>query len=108
MLTHDQVDLVARLDTASAGPRYPDSLFQARTPGRVVVEFVVDTAGKVEPPTIDVLESSHPLFAQAVREALLAAHFQAAWSKGRRVRQYVQLPFSFMLDDATGIKRPFP
>ena len=107
VLTHDQVDLAARLDTASAGPHYPDSLYQAKTPGRVVVEFVVDTAGRVEPATIDVLASSHPLFTQAVREALLAAHFQAAWSKGRRVRQFVQLPFSFMLDEAGAAKRPF-
>jgi len=61
----------------------------------------------VEPATIDVLVSSHPLFTQAVREALLAAHFQAAWSKGRRVRQFVQLPFSFMLDEAGAAKRPF-
>ena len=107
VLTHDQVDVAARIDTTSAGPQYPDSLYRARTPGRVVVEFVVDTAGRVEPATIEVLASTHPLFTQAVREALLAAHFRAAWSKGRRVRQYVQLPFSFMLDDASG-GRPQP
>jgi hypothetical protein len=63
----------------------------------------------VEPATIEVLASTHPLFTHAVREALLAAHFQAAWSKGRRVRQFVQLPFSFMLDDASGARpQPFP
>ncbi|MEO7371329.1 MAG: TonB family protein, partial [Ilumatobacteraceae bacterium] len=107
VLTHDQVDLVARLDTGSSGPRYPDSLYKAGTPGRVVVEFVVDTAGRVEPNTIEVLMSSHALFAASVREALLAAHFQAAWAKGRRVRQFVQLPFSFMLDEASGVRRPF-
>jgi TonB family protein len=108
VLTHDQVDLAARIDSGSAGPQYPDSLYRAKTPGRVVVEFVVDTAGQVEPATIEVLASSHPLFTKAVREALLAAHFQAAWSKGRRVRQFVQLPFSFMLDEASGGRRqPF-
>jgi Gram-negative bacterial TonB protein C-terminal len=72
----------------------------------VVVEFVVDTAGLVEPGTIDVLTSSHPLFTESVREALLAAHFQAAWSRGRRVRQFVQLPFSFMLDEPASVRRP--
>jgi TonB family protein len=108
VLTHDQVDLAARLDTGSAAPRYPDSLYTARTTGRVVMEFVVDTAGLVEPGTIEVLESAHALFTQAVREALLAAHFQAAWSKGRRVRQFVQLPFSFLLEEsAAGSRRPF-
>jgi TonB family protein len=107
VLTHDQVDIAARLDTSSAGPRYPDSLFQAKAPGRVVVEFVVDTAGMVEPSSIEVLASSHPLFTEAVREALSVAHFQAAWSKGRRVRQFVQLPFSFMLDEPGGVGRPF-
>ncbi|MEO8334492.1 MAG: TonB family protein, partial [bacterium] len=107
VLTRDQVDLAARLDTGSVGPRFPDSLYKARTPGRVVVEFVVDTAGMVEPSTIDVLASSHPLFTESVREALLAAHFQSAWSKGRRVRQFIQLPFSFMLDEGVGSRRPF-
>jgi TonB family protein len=106
VLTHDQVDIVARLDTGSAGPRYPDSLFRAKASGRVVVEFVVDTTGMVEPSTIEVLASSHPLFTEAVREALLAAHFQAAWSNGRRVRQFVQLPFSFMPEEAVGPKPP--
>jgi TonB family protein len=106
VMTHDQVDLAARIDTGSAGPRYPDSLYRARTPGRVVVEFVVDTSGRVEASTIDVLTSSHPLFTQAVREALLVAHFQAAWSKGRRVRQFVQLPFSFMMDEGTAVRPP--
>ncbi|MEP6729226.1 MAG: TonB family protein [bacterium] len=104
-LTHDEVDLAARLDTASPGPRYPDSLFRARVPGQVVVEFVVDSAGMVEAATIDVLASSHPLFTASVREALLSAHFYPAWAKGRRVRQFVQLPFSFVPDEESP-KRP--
>ena len=70
VLTHDQVDLAARIDSGIAGPQYPYSLYRTNTPGRVVVEFVVDTSGQVEPATIEVLASSHPLFTQAVREAL--------------------------------------
>ncbi len=108
VLTRDQVDVAARLDTTSAGPHYPDSLYRAGTTGRVVVEFVVDTAGMVEPATIDVMTSSHPLFTQAVRDALLAAHFHSAWSKGQRVRQFVQLPFSFITDELADRKRPAP
>jgi hypothetical protein len=58
----------------------------------------VDTAGRVEAGSLDVIEASHPGFVEAVRAALLAAHFQAARLAGRPVRQYVQLPFVFGVD----------
>jgi TonB family protein len=99
ILTRDQVDVVARLDSGTIGPHYPDSLFAAKVPGRVVVEFVVDTAGTVELATIDVLASSHPLFTLAVRASLAEAHFSPATARGRKVRQYVQLPYSFAVSE---------
>lgn len=93
--TSDQVDVAARLDSASLRPSYPDSLFRAGAGGRVVVEFVVDTMGAVELASVDVMASSHPLFALAVRQALGLTRFVPATLKGVRVRQVVQLPVEF-------------
>lgn len=104
--TLDQVEVGARPDSGTAGPVYPDSLYRAGTTGRVVIEFVVDTEGRVEPASLDVLEATHPGFVDAVRVALLAAHFQAARVGGHAVRQYVQLPFVFGAERAKGLGRP--
>ena len=93
--TADDVDVVARPDSASASPVYPDSLFRGGIAGKVVVEFVVDTLGAVEPESIEVLASSDSLFTEAVRDALIRAHFVPARRKGRGVRQIVQYPFVF-------------
>ena len=106
VFTRDEVDVAARLDSGAIGPRYPDSLFAAKTPGKVVVEFVVNTAGTVELATIDVLASSHPLFTLAVRAALKEAHFSPATARGRKVRQYVQLPYSFSASELVSGSRP--
>jgi TonB family protein len=97
--TADQVDVVARLDSGVAGPVFPDSLHRARVGGRVVVEFVVDTLGEVDPGTFEVLASTHPLFTQAVQEALVVARFRPAVRSGRKVRQFIQMPFSFALSE---------
>lgn len=104
--TADQVDRAARPDSGAEGPAYPDSLYRAGVTGRVVIEFVVDTAGRVEPASLDVLEATHPAFIEAVRAALMVAHFQAARLGGHAVRQYVQLPFVFGPDRPDSGGRP--
>jgi periplasmic protein TonB len=79
-------------------PRYPDQLRAAGVTGRVVVRLVVDTAGRVEPASIVVRESSHDLFANAVRAVLAGLRFAPAEAGGRKVRMLVDLPFEFRLD----------
>lgn len=76
-------------------PAYPAMLRTQGTEGRVVVRFVVDTTGRVEEGSIEVVESAHDLFAAAVRRALAGARFAPAEHGGRRVRQLVQQPFVF-------------
>ena len=93
--TSDQVDVVAHLDSGTLRPAYPDSLYRAGVRGRVVVEFVVDTAGSVDPASVDVMASSDPMFALAVRQALGLTRFVPAVRQGIRVRQVVQLPVEF-------------
>lgn len=98
--TSDQVDDRAALDSGTLEPQYPDTLYQAGVGGQVVAEFVVDTAGLVDPATVDILASTDDRFSDAVREALAQAHFSPARKRGRRVRQLVQLPVSFALAEA--------
>lgn len=76
-------------------PRYPESLRQAGVEGKVLARFIVDTLGRVEPGSIVLLESSHALFAEAVRDALVRQRYAPAESGGRRVRQLVLRPFAF-------------
>jgi TonB family protein len=96
LFTADQVDQVARTDSASTvRPAYPDSLFRERVSGQVLVEFVVDTSGVVVVESISAISTSHALFTDAVRRALQNARFHPAMRAGQRVRQLVQLPVKF-------------
>lgn len=94
--TADQVELaVSPLPGFAPLPAYPDSLRDAGVGGRVVAEFVVDEHGRVAAETFGIVSSTHPLFANAVREAITAARFSPAYREGHVVRQVVQLPVVF-------------
>jgi periplasmic protein TonB len=98
----DQPATAANVDKAAAllAPprlRYPDPLRAAGVTGRVIVRLVVDTTGRVEPANVIIEESSHDLFAQAVRAVLPSLRFAPAEAGGRKVRMLVDLPFEFRL-----------
>lgn len=78
-------------------PRYPDMLRSANVEGEVLVQFVVDTTGRVERGSIKILKSSHDLFTNAVQSALGGMRFYPAEIGGRKVKQLVQQPFNFAL-----------
>lgn len=80
---------------AQGTPRYPEQLRSAGVDGRVLVQFVVDTTGRIDPTSIKVLESTHELFSRAVRDALGAFRFAPAEVGGRRVSALAQMPFDF-------------
>jgi TonB family protein len=77
--------------------RYPEDLRQRGIEGRVVVQAIVDTTGRAEPQTVRVLTSADHGFDGAAKAWLLAAHFRAAYLKGRPVRVLVQLPIDFRI-----------
>jgi protein TonB len=91
------VDRAPRLLGNVQEPRYPATLRAAGVQGRVVVQFVVDTLGHAELGELQVLETAHPLFVDAVREALARYRFSVGEAAGRKVRTRVQLPFEFIL-----------
>ena len=93
--TADQVEEAARIAQGSVAPLYPDSLWRVGTSGRVVAEFIVDTAGVIEPGSLRIVSATHPSFAGAVKAALAEGVFRSAVLGGKLVRQIVQLPFVF-------------
>jgi len=103
--TPDQVDIPARSDSLSRPqPLYPEALLFTGVPGQVLAEFVVDTLGHVELDTFGVISSTNPKFTQAVQRALPEWAYAPAMLNGKRVRQLVQQPFTFVVDSAV-VKR---
>jgi len=79
------------------GPRYPPVLREARIEGEVVVRYVVDSTGRVEPASWVVVRASHDGFREPAREAIVAGLFTPARVRGRLVRQLVQQTIRFTL-----------
>lgn len=91
------VDTVAVRDPTSAVPAYPRLLERQGIEGVAVVRFVVDSTGRADLETFRIIETNHPLFGAAVRDALPGMKFHAATVGPRKVRQMVELPFGFQL-----------
>ena len=101
VFTADQVDeRAAPLDSSEVQPTYPDSLYAAGVEGGVIVEFVVDTTGRVEEKTVGIVSASHPRFADAVLRAVPRSRFSPARRAGHPVRQLVQQPFRFRIEES--------
>jgi TonB family protein len=77
-------------------PRYPKHLETLGLEGRVRVEFVIDTAGQVEPASIRILESSHPAFEDAARAAMGGSRFRPARLSSHPVRQLTRQAVRFV------------
>lgn len=90
-------DRPPRMLGSSPVPRYPDGLRAAGFTGRVVVQVVVDTTGRAEMDQLQIVEASHPSFADAVRASLPRHRFVPGEAGGRKVRTRVQIPFEFAL-----------
>ncbi|MBA3403712.1 MAG: TonB family protein [Gemmatimonadaceae bacterium] len=98
--TIDQVDNPASLIAGTVAPEFPDSLRAAGVSGRVVVQLVVNADGTLDADSPTLISSTHPLFTESVQQALATARFQAATLNVRPVRQVLQLPFAFRLDES--------
>ena len=92
-----QVEKTAVPAPGSSAPRYPDALRLAGVEGEVLVQFVVDTAGRAEVSSFKVLKSSNDQFTKAVENSLPLMRFVPAEVEGRKVRQLVQQPFTFSI-----------
>ena len=79
----------------SPHPYYPRELWRAGTDGAANFQFVVDTTGRVDPRTIQLLASTDFRFAIVCRKALLDMLYTPARIDGRKVRELVEQPFNF-------------
>ena len=76
--------------------RYPPEARQLGVSGTVVIEVAVDTAGRVEPGTARVVETTNPIFNAEALRVVRAAVYRPARSAGRPVRLVIQQPVAFM------------
>lgn len=98
-MVDEAVKLINGNDIARVlGRRYPRQLRDAGVEGRVVVQFVVDTNGRVEAGSIKVVSASNEEFSDPSVAAVKEFRFRPAKRQGRNVRQIVQLPVTWQLD----------
>jgi protein TonB len=90
-------DIRMQLREEPVAPRYPERLRQAGVDGNVLVKFVVDTLGRVDPASIEIVRSTHDLFTAAVRESVLRLRFNPAVVGDRKVSAAAMMPFHFTL-----------
>jgi len=78
-------------------PVYPTALRLSNTEGSAIVEFVIDTTGRVREPKV--VEATHPGFSDAALAAISAARFEPAKKNGSVVNVRVRQPIHFNLSD---------
>jgi protein TonB len=100
-------ELIEQAPAILAGPvpAYPELLRQAGLQGRVVLEAVVDTSGRVELGSLTVVSASNPGFVAPARQALSSTLFRPGRVRGHAVRVRVRVPMEFMLRNGTGPAR---
>jgi protein TonB len=79
----------------SGPPPYPAALREAGVHGRVVIQAIVDTAGRLEPASVKIVTSADPAFNEPTLRWVLKARFRPARLEGRPVRVLVNLPVDF-------------
>lgn len=93
----DQVDERATLvDPSVLDVTYPAELVHERLIGFVLMQYVVDERGSIEPETISIVSSTHPLFSTSAALALKGAAYHPATKAGKPVRQVILQPFNFL------------
>jgi len=86
-------------------PVYPELLRQAGVQGKVLLEALVDSTGRVRAASISVISATNPGFIAPARVALLATLFRPARVGGRAVSMLVRVPFDFTIRGGTGRAR---
>lgn len=95
--TQDVVERVAWPHRDNPRPRYPAELQRAGVEGSLLVQFVVDSTGRVDEQTLTFPNDAQPGFLRAVRDALVRSRYFPAELAGMRVRQLVQQQFTFVI-----------
>jgi TonB family protein len=94
-LTPDQVDSPP-VATDQVPPDYPAPMRRNNLDGKALVALIVLPNGK--PDQVQLVEATHPLFADAAVEAVRHWHFKPAMKNGQPVAASMQLPIEFRHD----------
>ncbi len=79
---------------------YPPAMFETGVEGRVVLEAMVDSTGRVDPSTIKVVSATRSAFEQPAIDMLRNSHFTPSRTGARAVPIQVRLPVTFDLKRA--------
>jgi periplasmic protein TonB len=90
-------DVMMQLREKPVPPRYPEALRRAGVEGDVVVRFLVDTTGRIDMRSVEVVDAAHDAFAAAVRETLAKMRFSPSTTGERKVPALAVMPFRFRL-----------
>ena len=93
--SENAVDKPVVTERRSAVPRYPASLQGTGVGGCTLVQFIIDTTGRVDRGTLRLLSYSHREFVEAVWEAVPGMRFTPAEVGGEKVIQLVEREFTF-------------
>ncbi|MEO6569576.1 MAG: energy transducer TonB, partial [Opitutaceae bacterium] len=83
---------------------YPTALRLTGTTGEVLVDFVVDTSGRVRNPSV--VKTSHPGFSERAIEAVRSWRFSPGVRNGQVVNTRMRVPVYFTLSDVRQAKTP--
>ncbi|UCD24020.1 MAG: energy transducer TonB [Gemmatimonadota bacterium] len=78
---------------------YPPWMQNLGIEGYVVLQFVIDTAGKVEPKTLRVMSATHEDFIEPATRIVLESLYIPARVRGKPVRVLTQIRVNFNLTD---------
>jgi TonB family protein len=98
-----EVDEMVERYEGSDAPVYPRDLLAVGAEGLVQATYVVDTTGRVDTTTIQVVRSDDPRFTESVRSALGRMRFRPARHGGKPVRQLVEQQFRFRIAPASRV-----
>jgi TonB family protein len=92
-------NIVEEKPSVLSGPavQFPELLRQAGIQGRVMVQAIIDTTGRAEPPSLKVISSPNPGFDQNAKNYVLKALFRPARVHGRAVRVLINIPIDFKI-----------
>jgi TonB family protein len=96
-----EVDSAAIRDPDSASPDYPKALIEKGIEGYAAMRFVVDSTGRIDMNTVQVIDATHNDFAKAVRDVMPRMHFRPARIGRSAVRQLAEQVFKFEIKIAT-------
>jgi periplasmic protein TonB len=88
-------NMVAPVLLEKIEPGYPDAARVARLPGKVVLQAIIGTDGRVE--SVEVVSSTNSLFDAAAADAVRKWRYRPASMGGRPVKVYFSVAVTFVL-----------